>query len=81
MDNEKNNQNYNSLVESLKTVLKTYDEVIAHYNFVISDLSGEVYVPALQTNKKAVVSYLTSMRSEWKKCRAHVQMQLDALQM
>lgn len=63
----------------LKGILKAYDEAISHYDFVINDLSSEIYDPTLQAQKAPVIAFLTSMRTAWQQCRDDAKKQLDYL--
>lgn len=60
-------------------LLMPYDLAISHYDFVLKDLSSEIYDPVLQAQKEPVIAFLTEMRNQWMKCREDVQMQLKKL--
>ena len=61
----------------LEGILKAYDETISHYDFVLNDLSSEIYDPTLQAQKVPVIAFLSSMRAAWQQCRDDAQKQLD----
>ena len=73
------NNNQNPKEPDFGSILKAYDEAISHYDFVINDLSSEIYNPALRAGQAQAVAYLTAMRNEWKKCRADAKLQIDKL--
>lgn len=76
MQNSKNNNNQKP---DFSGIIKAYDEAVGHYDFVINDLSSEIYDPVLQAQKEPVIAFLTAMRDQWKQCRKDVQKQLDSL--
>lgn len=65
---------------TLERLINAYDEAISHYDFVIQDISSEIYNPVLQATKEPVLAFLTAMHQEWVKCRNEAQKQLDNLQ-
>lgn len=67
-------------VSELNDFIKAYDMAIEHYDFVLNDLSGEIYNPQLQAAKAPVIQFLKAMKGEWQACRDAAQKQLDVLQ-
>lgn len=62
-------ENNKEILEAIKSMIKAYDTAIAHYDFVISDLSSEIYDPALQNTKEPVIAFLKTMRAQWEMCK------------
>lgn len=60
-------------------VLKSYDEAIGHYEFVIQDLSSEIYDPSLENAKLPVIQFLKQMQEQWKLCREDVAKQIKQM--
>lgn len=50
-----------------KSAIDTCDKMIKHYTYVIEDISGEIYNPALNAKKGPSVIFLKEMRREWEK--------------
>ena len=53
------------MVTMKSTIDKIFDEAISHYDFVIEDLSSDIYNPVLQREKGPVIDFLKRMRQEW----------------
>lgn len=56
-------------------MLKSYDKILEHYDFVINDLSGVIYDPTLEATKAPVISFLKEMRKAWEASKADLQTQ------
>ena len=54
-----------TLYEFLKSSISSCDEVIAHYDFVINDISSEISNPVLEARKEPSIEFLKAMRSLW----------------
>ena len=66
-----------ALIDFFKSSIKTCDEVIAHYNFVIKDISSFISDPKLESSKGSTVQFLKEMKNQWEKFREE---QVDALE-
>ena len=52
------------LISALKSYIASSDEVIAHYDFVINDISSHIANPVLEANKGPSVAFLKKMREQ-----------------
>lgn len=57
-------------MDNVKSVIdQAFATAIAHYDFVLQDLSGDIYNPVLQREKGPVIDFLKRMREEWVVCQ------------
>ena len=61
----KNNDNHSFA----KSAIKTYDDMINHYEIVIRDLSGDIYDQKMEAQKEPVIQFLKEMQKQWKRCK------------
>lgn len=62
-----------------KSVIDSYNTALSHYDFVLEDISSEIYNPKLQTSKGPAIAFLKEMRNEWAKCRTEAERTLAQL--
>lgn len=63
----------------LMSMISSHNDVIAHYTFVIDDISSEISNPELESSKAPALEFLKAMRAEWEQGRDQIQSNLDEL--
>ena len=63
----------------LESAIKSCNDVIEHYTFVINDISSDISNPELQNNKEPALTFLKAMRTEWENSREKIQQRLNDL--
>lgn len=63
----------------MESTIKSCNDVIAHYDFVLNDISSDITNETLEKTKGPAISFLKAMRAEWIKSRDTVQTQLNNL--
>ncbi len=48
-----------------RSSIKTCDQVLSHYDFVINDISSNISDPVLEATKGPTLEFLKKMRANW----------------
>lgn len=56
-----------------ESMINSCNTVLAHYDFVIEDISSDISNPKLEATKGPAIAFLKEMRKEWVKCRSEAE--------
>lgn len=69
-----------AIIDFLKSSIETSDEVIAHYDFVVKDISSTISDPLLEATKGPTVEFLKKMKEQWENFRDDQKRTLEDLE-
>ncbi|MBQ8248056.1 MAG: hypothetical protein IJZ42_13090 [Lachnospiraceae bacterium] len=69
-----------AIIAVIKSSIKLSNEVIAHYDFVINDISSTISNPILEANKGPSIAFLKDMREQWINFRKQLRSDLESLE-
>ena len=69
-----------SLKDFFKSSIKTSNEIIGHYDFVINDISSFISDPNLEASKGPTIQFLKEMKKLWENFREEQEKALKELE-